>query len=124
MKTIAICVGLLLGCSKGDDCEKLLDKMASAGLDKAKGGDRDKALAECRKNIDKIKADPTVKCILEASGDDAVKACLTKGLGEYKKRSEATEAKLMLNKIGKRAKTYFVEKAEFPKGKAKMLPDK
>src|SRR5262245_22953092 len=128
MKTIAYVLVLAFGCSKGgDDCERLVDKMTAAMSelgDKAKDLDRDKAIEKCRKNIDKIKSDPTSKCILEAEGASAVKECLGKGLGEFKSRGQRTEAKLQLNSIGKRAKTYFGDKAEFPKGKSKMLPAK
>src|SRR5512135_2562595 len=102
MKRILVaCVVMAVGCSKSDDCSKLFDKMSTAMKDIAPGKDatkdKDKFLEKCRKNIDKMRQDPTMKCVLDASGDDAVKACLTGAFGDYAKKSKATEAALQLN---------------------------
>src|SRR6266478_1926075 len=104
MRTFVVAV-VLVGCSKGgDECERLVDKMTSAAPDLGdKVKDRDKAIAECRKNIDKVKNDPVVRCVIEADGASAVKDCMAKGLGDFKRKSKRTEAALQLNKIGKRA---------------------
>jgi len=43
---------------------------------------------------------------------------------DYMKKSKKTEASLQLNKIGKNAKTAFIQKAAFPPGTAGELPTK
>ena len=43
---------------------------------------------------------------------------------DYMKKSKKTEASLQLNKIGKNAKTAFIQKAAFPVGTATELPVK
>src|SRR5215813_482892 len=43
---------------------------------------------------------------------------------DYMKKSKKTEASLQLNKIGKNAKTAFIQKAAFPVGTATELPTK
>jgi hypothetical protein len=124
-RILLVCV--LFGCSKGDDCQKLVDKMmpimkemaGKDGKDIDKG--KDKFLEQCRKD-DKMKNDPMMKCVLDASGDDAVKACLSKSLGDYEKKAKSSEAPLMLNTIAKKAKIAAAEKSAFPTGTAKELP--
>ncbi|MGE5183388.1 MAG: hypothetical protein ACM31C_15060 [Acidobacteriota bacterium] len=126
MKAILVAV-VLLGCSKSDDCSKLVDKMMpvmkemagkdAADIDKGK----DKFLEKCRKD-DKMKNDPTMKCVLGAKDNDAVKACLTGGLDDYKKKSRANEAAIQLNALGKHAKVVFGETGSFPKGTSSVLP--
>ena len=120
-----IAVAVLAGCSKGDDCERLVDKMLPVLKETGapeKALDRDKAIGECRQNIDKVKNDPTMKCMLDANDKDAVKACMKIGMEDYVKKGRKSEAALQLNKLGKNLKMAYMEKAEFPKGKAKMLP--
>lgn len=122
MNKYAIALGLFaaVGCKKGDDCEQVFAKMSSAMKEVA--GMKDKFLDQCRKDHDKFVADPAMKCVLDASGDDAVKACLKKSFEDYGAKSKATEAALQLNKIGKLAKMKFAENDAFPIGKAKTLP--
>ena len=120
-----IAVAVLAGCSKGDECERLVDKMLPVLKETGapeKALDRDKAIAECRQNIDKVKSDPTMKCMLDANDADAVKTCMKTGMQDYVKKGRKTEASLQLNKLGKQLKMAFIDKSEFPKGKAKMLP--
>jgi hypothetical protein len=127
-KILLVCVVLAAACGKKDDCQRLVDKMMPIMTDMAKSAgkpvtdaDKDKFLAECRKD-DKMKNDPTMKCILDASGDDAIKACMTGALGDYTKKAKKTEADLQLNKLSKSAKIYFNTESKFPEGKAAMLP--
>src|SRR5438445_4054055 len=42
---------------------------------------------------------------------------------EYKRKQQATEAKVLLNGIAKDAKAAYVETAQFPKGKTATLPE-
>jgi len=122
MNKYAIALGLLavVGCKKGDDCEQVFGKMSSAMKEVA--GMKDKFLDQCRKDHDKFVADPAMKCIIDASGDDAVRACLKKSFEDYGSKSKATEAALQLNKLGKNLKVAAVTNNAFPKGKAKTLP--
>lgn len=130
MKRILVaCMIVICGCKKADDCTKLVDKMlpamkemagkdgAAVDMDKAK----DKFIENCRKD-DKMKNDPTSKCVLDAKDDAAVKACLAGAFGEYGKRSKATEASLQLNAIAKNAKRVWAESGSFPKGTSAVLP--
>jgi hypothetical protein len=41
---------------------------------------------------------------------------------DYVMKSKATEAKLMLNKLGKMAQMYFMERGQFPAGKVPLTP--
>jgi len=41
---------------------------------------------------------------------------------DYAMKSKATEAQLMLNRLGKNAKSYFMEKDGFPKGSVPLTP--
>jgi hypothetical protein len=127
MKSLAIVV-LLVGCSKGgDDCQKLVDKVWPMMKEMANGkdldGQKDKFLEQCRKD-DKMRKDPVMKCVLDASDDDAVKACMTKGFEDYRKKSKATEAKLQLRMLEKRLKVAYMETSAFPTGKAGPMPAK
>lgn len=126
MKLLAIVV-VAVGCSKGgDDCQRLLDKMWPILGEMAKGdidAQKDKFLTECRKD-GKMKNDPMMKCVLDASGDDAVKACMKKSFEDYGTKAKATEAKLMLRKLQKNAQVYFVTNATFFKGKTGPSPAK
>jgi hypothetical protein len=125
MRSVIVVFALLAGCSKGDDCERLVDKMWPVMKDLGKSDnalDRDKAVAECRQNIDKVRRDPTLKCMLDANDTDAVRACMKAGTEDYLKKGRKTEASLQLNKLSKNLKVFYMEKSEFPKGKAKMLP--
>lgn len=128
MKRILVaCVILVAGCKKADDCQRLVDKMLPvmkemAGKDAAdveKG--KDKFIEKCRKD-DKMKNDPTMKCVLDAKDDAAVKACISGAMGEYGKRSKATEASLQLNAIAKNAKRVWADTGAFPKGTSAVLP--
>jgi hypothetical protein len=83
---------------------------------------KDKFIDQCRKDHDKFVADPVMKCVLDASGDSAVAACMQKGMEDYTSKSKATEAGLLLNRLGKSAKRVFAETSAFPIGKAKTLP--
>lgn len=122
---------VIVGCSKpGDDCQRLLDKMWPILTDMAKSAgkkdvniDREKGkfLDECRKG-DKMKKDPVMKCVLDASNEDAVKACMSKAFEDYRDKSKATEAKLMLRRLEKAAKRYYAENAAFLKGKTGPTP--
>jgi len=85
-----IVVVLLVACSKPDDCERLVKKMGAVPELKRHKSD-DELVAECRKAIDKVKDDPMIKCVLDADGDDAVRACTQAQL----ERMRAKEAELM-----------------------------
>jgi hypothetical protein len=124
MNKYAIALGILavVGCKKGDDCEQVYGKMSSAIKEVAGANMKDKFLAQCHKDHDKFAADPQMKCILDASGDDAVRACLKKGFEDYSSKSKATDASMQLMKLGKMAKVKYIETGAFPIGKAKVLP--
>jgi hypothetical protein len=71
--TIAI---LLAGCGDGgskDVCDQLADKSQRFG--KVTGFDRDKALRDCKKHNDHVRADPQAACILDAEDAAAMKKC-------------------------------------------------
>jgi hypothetical protein len=128
MKRILVAC-LLIGCSKGDDCQKLVDKMmpvmkemaskSGKNVDMDKG--KDEFLQNCRKD-DKMKNDPTMKCVLDAKDEAAVKECIAKPMNDYAGRSKQTEAMVQLNALSKHAKMVFGESGAFPTGTAKELP--
>lgn len=121
MRRIALlCLLGMVACKKGDDCQQVFDKMSKSM--KELSGMQDKFLDQCRKNHDKFVADPVMKCVLDASGDDAVNKCMKKGFDDYAGASKSSEAALQLNKIGKNAKVAFATNGAFPTGKAKTLP--
>src|SRR5689334_12748881 len=82
--------------SKGDECQQFWDKTAPlmskvAPSGKAMPADaKDKFLKECRGG-DKMKSDPTFKCVLGASGDAAISECMSKAFGDYTSKSKKTE---------------------------------
>jgi len=47
-----------------------------------------------------------------------------KAFDDYASKNKSSEAKVQLDKLDKRAKVYFVEKGEYPRGKAATLPAK
>src|SRR6516162_9988866 len=122
MKIAIALVLAVAACSKGDDCQRLFDRMAAMMKDPKVTSAKDKFLDECHKDK-KYLEDPTAKCVLAASTDSAAADCMKKGFEDYASKSKATEAALMLNRIGKSAKVVTVSEGAFPKGKAKMLPD-
>jgi hypothetical protein len=113
-----------VGCSKRkpDECDQLYAKMIPVMPAFAKQGDKDKGLEDCRKNIEKVRADPTTKCVLDATGDDEVKKCLGRAYGQYQKQSREIEATSNLSLIGKDAERVFAETGAFPTGTAAILP--
>lgn len=127
MKRICLVVVLVACGGRKDDCEKLIDKLTPFMKEKGEGeawaAQRDKNLDACRKNP-KMKDDPSMKCVLAASDNAAITACMDKGVSDYKARAKQPEAKLNLDRIGKNAKMHYVTNAEFPKGNSATLPDK
>ncbi len=113
-------------CKSGDECQQYWDRTADsmaklAGDKKLPADAKDKFLKECRDG-DRIKKDPMFRCVVDASGGDAVKACMSKAFGDYMSKSKATEAKLQLHKLGKLLKSAFVETSAFPVGKVGPTP--
>src|SRR5262245_37904127 len=86
-----IALALLVACSKPDDCERLIKKVASAMPSEMHGQSEDSLIAECRQHLDKLRQEPAAKCVLDADGDDAVRTCITKRLEE--RRMEAAQAR-------------------------------
>lgn len=113
-------------CSRDDSCARFVEKMTPVmGTfgDKPFTGDaRATFLAECEKPDSRMKKDPVFKCVLDARDSDAVSACMASSLGEYKKKSRATEAKVQLNRIGKLLKMHYAERETFPAGKVGPVP--
>jgi len=91
MRWIALAV--LVACSKPDDCERLIKKVASAMPSEMHGQREDALVAECRQHIDKLKDEPAAKCVLDADGDDAVRTCITKRLEEQRMQAAQARAK-------------------------------
>ncbi len=115
----------LAACKKGDDCQTFWDKTAPT-MSKMAGAKlppdaKDKFFKECRSG-DKMKSDPVFKCVLGASGDAAVEACMTKSFDDYQSKSKKTEALMLLNKLGKNLKVLYATEAAFPAGKVGPLP--
>ena len=88
-----VALALLVACSKPDDCERLIHKVASAMPSEMHGQSQDSLVAECRQHIDKLKDEPAAKCVLDADGDDAVRTCITKRLDEQRMKAAAERAK-------------------------------
>jgi hypothetical protein len=84
--------------------------------------DQAKGLQQCRDAIKAGKPDPSLDCILEAGDNATVKACMVNPIKDYKHRSEATEAKLQLNKLATLVKSAFIETSRFPAGKTALTP--
>jgi hypothetical protein len=121
-------LGALLGAAacgkKGDECQQVADKsgpmFAALPADKQAEA-KSKFLDACRKD-DKMRKDPVFACIRDSKGDEEAKACMTKGLNDYKAKSQATEAKLMLNRMGKDLRIAYMANQAFPVGKAGPTP--
>jgi hypothetical protein len=133
MKQNAYLLGALLAisasCSKGDECQQFADKSGPIMAEMAKASGKPMPpeiaammLAECRKPDSKMKTDPVFKCVLGASGTDAVKACYGDAMSSFGQKSKRTEAELNLNRIGKNLKVQYVTNSIFPVGKAAKLP--
>ncbi len=113
------------------DCETIVKKLWPVVEEKAKAAnhplkdsDRPAMVEECKKGFVKNPGDPTMACVMAAADTPAVKACLDVALKDYADKAKKTEATLQLNKIGKNAKVSFITSSVFPKGKAKLLPEK
>lgn len=120
-------VAAACGGGGGDDCERFFDKtkpiFEKAAKERGKSiSDADKAkfVEKCRaaKKEGKTGDDEMMKCVLAASGDAAVAACMEGPFGDYMKKSKKTEAQLQLNKLGKSAKVHFEIESTFPIGKS------
>ena len=131
MKQLLALVVALAACGgNGDKCSKVFDKMAPMLEKEAKGPklDRDKEIGNCKQKLkDHPEREKEIDCILAISGtptmgDLAACASKDKGFKDYQDKSKATEAKLMLNKIGKSAKLIFGETSKFPVGSAPLTP--
>jgi hypothetical protein len=136
IKHVVIAV-VLVGCKGGDKCERAWDKMAPAmaaeqksAKSQAQPPDRSAMVAECKAELAKHpEREAMLDCVIAIDGEvtmDKLTACASaKGKdGESPRRhgGAMTEAKLMLNKIGKSAKVYYVTNAGFPKGKVGLTP--
>ena len=113
----------------GDDCEKVADKtmpivaeMAKSFGKEVKPEDRAKMVEKCRTALKDGHRDPAMDCILAAADEAAVRACITKGMGDYQAKSKASEGKVMLKMLEKRLKMAAVEKAALPTGKVGPTP--
>ena len=110
---------------KGDDCERFWSKTASTMAQMANSklppNAKEKFLEQCRDG-DKMKKDPVFKCVLDASGENAVNACMQKAFGEYTRDSKRSEAELNLNKLAKNLKVHHTVEATFPVGKVGPTP--
>jgi small-conductance mechanosensitive channel len=96
MKRLLLALALV-GCSNPDDCERIVKKLKSADMGPM-GGDlknrsTDEVVADCRKNLPKVKDDPTMKCVLDADGDDAVRACINLQLERMRAKEEKLRQK-------------------------------
>ncbi|MDX2089318.1 MAG: hypothetical protein SFX73_15795 [Kofleriaceae bacterium] len=119
------------GCGgKGDDCQRFVDKSKPVLLGMGKDAGREvgeKELAQmvsiCRSS-DKAKADPVMKCVLDAKDESGVRACYGTAFGDYMSKAKRSEAELMLNSLSHIAKAEYVTNSEFPKGKAGPTPAK
>jgi hypothetical protein len=122
---IPVAVLATAACKKGDECQQYWDRtsalMAKAAGDKMPADAKTMFLKECREG-DRIKKDPMFRCVVDASGDSAVQACMSKAFGDYMSKSKKTEAAIQLNKIGKYLKTIFNETEAFPIGKSGPTP--
>ena len=132
MIRILVVATLLAACGKGDKCERAYAKLAPAMAKESKGKAPDQAtmVKQCKDGLAKHpEQEKMLDCILAISGtpsiDDLGKCSEASGKGsleDYKHRSMSSEAKLMLNKLGKSAKMAFVENGAFPKGKVGLTP--
>lgn len=120
----------LVSCSKGDECTKATDHMIPA-MEKMAGGkkvssaDRDKMLSECKEELAKGSAGKDVEvihCLAAADDDAAVAKCMDAPMKDYASKSKKTEAQLMLNKLSKNSKVYFVTNASYLAGSAGPTP--
>jgi len=135
IRYLAIAV-LLVGCKGGDKCERAWDKMGPAMKAEAKDGkepDRAAMVAECKDELKKHpEREAMLDCVIAIDGEvsiDKLMACSSakgkagQNQGPPPRHGGAmTEAKLMLNKLGKNAKVAYVTNAAFPKGKVGLTP--
>lgn len=132
MRTWMGLVGLFaLGCSAKhqDDCQRFVDrsrpvleKMGQSTGKELSSAQLDELVDKCRKakpgNADEV----LQKCVLAASDDAAVTTCWQTALGGYLSKSKQIEAKLQLNRLGKRIKVAYDIDEKFPAGKAGPTP--
>src|ERR1700742_4604266 len=128
LKYLAMVVALA-ACGNGDKCSKVFDKLQPAFEKEAKGMkmDRTKEIDHCKQQLkDHPEREKEIDCILAISGTPTMgdlAACSQtneKGFKDYQDKSKATEAKLVLNKIGKHAKMIYGETSKFPVGSAPL----
>jgi len=137
LKHLALVIALA-ACGKGDKCAKVFDKLAPAFDKENKGSDkkmdREKEVGRCQQQLkDHPEREAVLDCILAINGTPAMTDLMAcdkahgapekkDGLKDYQDKSKATEASLMLNKIGKSAKRVFGETGKYPIGKAALTP--
>jgi len=131
---ILVTVLFVSSCGKkggGDDCQRFVDKSRVVIEELAKKAGKpvselDKLVDTCREKHGKPgnKDDAMVACVLGADGDAAVKSCWDNAFKSYANAGRASEAKLMLNRIGKSAKRAYGETNAFVAGKVGPVPDK
>jgi hypothetical protein len=133
MRYLVIAV-MLVGCKGGDKCERAWDKMGKAMKAEAKDGkepDRAAMVKECKDELAKHpEREAMLDCVIAIDGEvsmDKLMQCSSvksKAGGEDQRQRHGaiTEAKLMLNKIGKNAKRVYAENAAFPKGQVGLTP--
>ena len=117
---------VLLGCGKDDDCQRVMDKSWAVLGDIARAAgkplDRGQLVERCRAALKEGKRDPVMDCVLAAGGEGAVRDCYGTAFGEYMGAAKASEATVMLNKLGKAAKVAYFETSLFPSGTVGPTP--
>jgi hypothetical protein len=113
------------------DCEKLLDKVSPALLpDRPLTVDeRAEAIDHCRAELAKNPDEPSIRCMVDAEGKDAILACAKLGRRVRRDGPERghgrrlPEAEVALNRLGESAKVELVTTSQYPTGTATRMPE-
>jgi len=108
-----------------DNCQEFVDKSKPALTPIGNQGGKPLAdehfvkLAErCRTQAAESKDRVVVDCVIAAANDNEVSMCWATAMDRYVAAGLALEADLLLNRLARTAKVYFIGKGELPRGKA------
>jgi len=145
MRSFLWVLPLLVGAcgSKGDECQQFVDKSRTVLEEMAKSAGTSLTseqvtamVKQCRDRGGDHREDKALfDCVLAANGQPAVAACWEAGMKAYRDTASSgraggdrqkppwqRDAEIVLNRLAKNAKAYFLMSGAFPEGSAPLSP--